>query len=48
MTLLDPSGAVFKAVHASTRVAESAFNIISTYPISFSSLTALGKIRIIK
>ena len=48
MTDLDPSGAVFKAVHASTRVTESAFKIISTYPISLSSLTGLGKVRIIK
>jgi NADH dehydrogenase FAD-containing subunit len=48
MTDLDPSGAVFKAIHASTRVTESVFKIISTYPMSLSSLAALGKIRIIK
>jgi len=48
MTDLDPSGAVFKAIHASTRATESAFKIISTYPMSLSSLTALGKVRIIK
>jgi len=48
MTDLDPSGAVFKAIHTSTRVTESAFKIISTYPMSLSSLAALGKVRIIK
>ena len=48
MTELDPSGAVFRAIHASTRITKSAFKIISTYPMSLSSLAALGKVRIIK
>ena len=48
MTDLDPSGVFFKTVHASTRVAESAFNILSAYPISFSALRALGNIRMVR
>ena len=48
MTDLDPSGVFFKTVHASTRVAESAFNILSAYPISLSALRALGNIRMVR
>lgn len=48
MTDLDPSCVFLKTIHSSVRVSESAFKIISTMPISPSSLVKFGKIRILK
>jgi len=48
MTDLDPSGVLLKVIHSSVRVSESAFKMVSSLPISPSSLAKLGRIRILK
>ena len=48
MTDLDPSGPLLKAFHSSERVTASTIKMISSLPLSPSSLSKLGRVRIIR